>query len=88
MVPMDRHEKPSIGLASAKRRFATSCRFHDLKPHLVKHFLASDDPAFGQKLEDIAPLYLKPSDNAGRSRSYRRALASQSARLVTTRGMG
>ena len=37
---------------------------HDLKPHLVKHFRSSDDPAFKQKLEDIAGLYLNPPENA------------------------
>jgi transposase len=37
---------------------------HDLKPHLVKHFRSSDDPAFEQKLEDIVGLYLNPPDNA------------------------
>lgn len=37
---------------------------HDLKPHLVKRFRASDDPAFEQKLEDIVGLYLNPPENA------------------------
>jgi transposase len=37
---------------------------HDLKPHLVEHFRASDDPAFERKLEDIVGLYLNPPDNA------------------------
>jgi transposase len=37
---------------------------HDLKPHLVKRFRSSNDPAFEQKLEDIVGLYLNPPDNA------------------------
>ena len=39
-------------------------RAHDLKPHLVKRFRASDDPDFEQKLEDIVGLYLNPPENA------------------------
>ena len=37
---------------------------HQLKPHLVKRFRLSDDPAFEQKLEDIVGLYLNPPENA------------------------
>jgi transposase len=37
---------------------------HDLKPHLVKRFRVSNDPAFEQKLEDIVGLYLNPPENA------------------------
>lgn len=37
---------------------------HQLKPHLIKRFRSSDDPAFEEKLEDIAGLYLDPPDNA------------------------
>lgn len=37
---------------------------HDLKPHLVKRFRTSDDPAFEEKLEDIVGLYLNPPENA------------------------
>ena len=37
---------------------------HELKPHLIKGFRASDDPAFEQKLEDIVGLYLNPPENA------------------------
>jgi transposase len=39
-------------------------RAHDLKPHLVEHFRASNDPDFEQKLEDVVGLYLNPPDNA------------------------
>jgi transposase len=37
---------------------------HALKPHLVRRFRSSDDPAFEQKLEDIVGLYLNPPENA------------------------
>jgi len=37
---------------------------HELKPHLVRRFRTSDDPAFEQKLEDIVGLYLDPPENA------------------------
>lgn len=37
---------------------------HDLKPHLVKHFRGSNDPAFEEKLEEIVGLYLNPPQNA------------------------
>jgi transposase len=37
---------------------------HNLKPHLISRFRSSDDPAFEQKLEDIAGLYLNPPENA------------------------
>jgi transposase len=37
---------------------------HALKPHLVKRFRVSDDPAFEEKLEDIVGLYLDPPENA------------------------
>ena len=37
---------------------------HQLKPHLVKRFRLSDDPAFEQKLEDIVGLCLNPPENA------------------------
>jgi transposase len=37
---------------------------HQLKPHLVKRFRASEDPEFESKLEDIVGLYLNPPENA------------------------
>jgi hypothetical protein len=37
---------------------------HNLKPHLVKRFRSSDDPAFEQKPEDIVGPYLNPPENA------------------------
>ena len=35
-----------------------------LKPHLVKHFKVSNDPAFEEKLRDVVGLYLDPPHNA------------------------
>ena len=39
-------------------------RAHKLKPHVVKRFRTSNDPAFEEKLEDIVGLYLNPPENA------------------------
>jgi transposase len=39
-------------------------RAHKLKPHAVKRFRTSNDPAFEEKLEDIVGLYLDPPENA------------------------
>jgi hypothetical protein len=35
-----------------------------LKPHLVKTFKLSNDPAFEDKLIDVVGLYLSPPENA------------------------
>ena len=37
---------------------------HGLKPHRVKHFKVSRDPAFVEKLEDIVGLYMNPPEHA------------------------
>jgi transposase len=37
---------------------------HGLRPHLVRTFKLSRDPAFTEKLEDIVGLYLNPPENA------------------------
>ena len=37
---------------------------HGLKPHLVRSFKLSNDPAFTEKLVDIVGLYLDPPDRA------------------------
>lgn len=37
---------------------------HGLKPHLVRSFKLSNDPAFAEKLVDIVGLYLDPPDRA------------------------
>ncbi len=39
-------------------------RAHGLKPHLVRSFKVSRDPAFVEKLEDIVGLYLNPPEHA------------------------
>ena len=39
-------------------------RAHGLKPHRVKSFKLSNDPRFGEKLEDVIPLYLHPPAGA------------------------
>jgi hypothetical protein len=35
-----------------------------LKPHLIKTFKLSNDPAFEEKLIDVVGLYLNPPENA------------------------
>jgi transposase len=37
---------------------------HGLKPHRIKTFKLSNDPAFAEKLEDIVGLYLSPPEHA------------------------
>jgi transposase len=37
---------------------------HGLKPHLVRRFKLSNDPAFAEKLVDIVGLYMNPPDRA------------------------
>lgn len=37
---------------------------HGLKPHLVRSFKVSNDPAFADKVEDIVGLYLDPPEKA------------------------
>jgi len=39
-------------------------RQHGLKPHLVRTFKISRDPAFAEKLEAIVGLYLAPPEHA------------------------
>jgi transposase len=39
-------------------------RKHGLKPHLVRTYKVSRDPAFAEKVEDIVGLYLAPPTNA------------------------
>jgi transposase len=39
-------------------------RANGLKPHLVRTYKVSKDPAFAKKVKDIVGLYLKPPDNA------------------------
>jgi len=42
----------------------TILRERGLKPHLVRSFQASNDPAFDTKLKDVIGLYLDPPENA------------------------
>lgn len=37
---------------------------HGLKPHLVRTFKLSNDPAFVEKLQDVVGLYMSPPENA------------------------
>ena len=39
-------------------------RQHGLKPHLVKSFKVSRDPAFIDKVRDVVGLYLNPPEHA------------------------
>lgn len=39
-------------------------RANDLKPHLLRTFKASKDPAFEEKVRDVVGLYLNPPENA------------------------
>ncbi len=50
----------SISEASVRRIW----RAHGLKPHQVRTFKLSRDPAFTEKLEDIVGLYLNPPEHA------------------------
>lgn len=49
-----------LGVSSVQRIW----RAHGLKPHLVRGFKLSNDPAFTEKLVDIVGLYLNPPDRA------------------------
>jgi transposase len=50
----------AISEASVRRIW----RSHGLKPHRVRRFKISNDPAFAEKLEDIIGLYLNPPEHA------------------------
>lgn len=39
-------------------------RKHGLKPHLVRTYKVSRDPAFAEKVEDVVGLYLRPPEHA------------------------
>ena len=52
----------AIGISAASVR--RIWRTHGLKPHLVRTFKLSRDPAFPQKLEDIVGLYLNRPEHA------------------------
>src|ERR1017187_10512681 len=52
----------AVGISEASVRRVW--RAHGLKPHRLKTFKISNDPAFAEKLEDIVGLYLHPPENA------------------------
>ena len=75
IVRLTQHEKPAgathwscrsmakqVGVSPATVQRIWSGR--GLKPHLVKTFKLSNDPAFEEKLIDVVGLYLNPPENA------------------------
>ena len=75
IVRLTQHEKPSgathwscrsmakqVGVSPATVQRIWAGR--GLKPHLVKTFKLSNDPAFEEKLIDVVGLYLNPPENA------------------------
>ena len=75
MVQMTTREKPSAATHWSTRTLAAAVgvspstvrrvwRAHGLKPHRLKTFKVSSDPAFAEKLEDIVGLYLNPPEHA------------------------
>jgi transposase len=75
ILSLTQHEKPSgathwscrsmakaVGVSPATVQRIWSGR--GLKPHLVKTFKLSNDPAFEEKLIDVVGLYLNPPENA------------------------
>lgn len=68
-------EKPAAETHWSTRTLATAVgvsaatvgriwRAHGLKPHRVKSFKLSNDPRFGEKLQDLVDLYLHPPQGA------------------------
>jgi len=75
IVQMTTQERPSRATHWSTRTLATVVgvspssvrrvwKAHGLKPHRVKSFKISNDPAFAEKLEDIVGLYLNPPEHA------------------------
>jgi transposase len=75
VVKMTLHQKPANATPWSTRSMAAAAGIseasvrriwhaHGLKPHLVKTFKLSRDPAFTEKLEDIVGLYLNPPEHA------------------------
>jgi transposase len=75
VVKMTLHQKPANATHWSTRSMAAAAGIseasvrriwhaHGLKPHLVKTFKLSRDPAFTEKLEDIVGLYLNPPEHA------------------------
>jgi hypothetical protein len=53
-------EMVGISVSSEQRIW----RAHGLKPHRVREFKLSNDPAFAAKLKDVVGLYVDPPDHA------------------------
>ena len=75
VVKMTLHQKPANATHWSTRSMAAAAGIseasvrriwhaHGLKPHLVKTFKLSRDPAFTEKLEDIVGLFLNPPEHA------------------------
>lgn len=75
IVRMTTQEKPAKATQWSRRSMAKAAgvsaatvgkiwKLHGLKPHLIKTFKVSNDPAFATKLEDVVGLYLSPPQNA------------------------
>ena len=75
VVHMTLHEKPPAGTHWSVRKLAKAVGLshssvqriwaaHGLKPHLTKTFKLSNDPQFGEKVQDVVGLYLDPPDKA------------------------
>jgi len=75
IVQMTTQEKPRMATHWSTRTLAAVVgvspstvrrvwKAHGLKPHRLKTFKISNDPAFAEKLEDIVGLYLHPPEHA------------------------
>lgn len=75
IVQMTTQDKPRSATHWSTRTLATAVgvssstvrrvwKAHGLKPHRLKTFKISNDPAFAEKLEDIVGLYLNPPEHA------------------------
>src|SRR5205085_6191922 len=56
--------KLAAKLGISHMRVARTWKKAGLKPHRVRHYMASDDPNFHKKAADVIGLYLKPPTNA------------------------
>lgn len=58
------HKEHGCRRRSGEKSLRHIWRQHGLKPHLVRTFKVSNDPAFSEKLEAIVGLYLNPTEHA------------------------
>ena len=56
--------KLATALGISHMRVARTWKKAGLKPHRMRHYMASDDPDFHKKAADVIGLYLKPPTNA------------------------